>query len=145
MEYKQALEVLTQRRARGLNTVSVPCFRALKDEDKKDLIVNNQLRNYSQTLKLTPEERRHNQKVRERFGMVPGCRYQVIKEHKCVGFFGSEWHAKEYCDDEDDLAIWNDDRLMYVSRVYGKACAGREKLGELKWHREKDAILIDQE
>lgn len=143
MEYKQALEVLEQRRARGLNTVSVPCFRALKDEDKKDLIVSNRLRNYAQTPKLTPEEHRHNRAVRARFGMVPGYRFQVIKGHKCAGFFKNQYDAIKYCSEPDDLAVWSDDRLMYISRAYGKACAGREKLSGLKWHREKDAIIID--
>jgi hypothetical protein len=143
MEYKQAKEVLNQRRARGLNTVSVFTFRALTEEERKDLIVDNQLRNYSQTPKLTPEEKAHNKEVRERFGMVPGCRYAAVNNKRLVGFFQSEWHAVECAKTLEDLVVWSDKRLMYVSFDDGKECPGSEILKTNKWHREKDAILID--
>lgn len=145
MERKQALEVLKQRRARGLNTVSVFTFRALTEEERKDLIVDNQLRNYNRTPKLTDEEKAHNKEVRERFGMVSGCRYAVIRGHKLIGFFSSGYHAEEYCKELDDYIVWSDKRLKYLSFKYGKECPGSEVLKKHKWHREEDAILIDYE
>lgn len=145
MQRKQALEVLALRKARGLHTVSVGCFRALNEEERKDLIADNQYTNYNQTPKLTDEEKAHNKEVRERFGMVPGCRHAVVKNHRLIGFFGSEWHAVECAKTLEDLVIWSDKRLMYVSFDNGKECSGSEILSKLKWHREKDAILIDYE
>lgn len=145
MERKQALQVLQERRARGLSTVSVFTFRALTEEERKDLIVDNQLRNYSQTPKLTPEEKAHNKEVCERFGIVPGYRFQVVKGRKCIGFFKNKGDALRHCSELDDLAIWADDRQCYISLLTFKACSGIDRLSVLKWHKEKDAILIDYE
>lgn len=149
MERKQALEVLNQRQARGLHTVSVFCFRALTEEERKDLIADNQYTNYSQTPKLTEEEKAHNKAVRERFGMVPGYPVEVVrtvgplKNRHAIAFYHSYYEAQLACEEDPTLEkfVWSDKYLSYISG--SGECLGSDILKKVPWHREAGKIVLD--
>lgn len=149
MERKQALEVLNQRQSRGLHTVSVGCFRALSEEERKDLIIDNQYTNYAQTPKTTEEEKRHNREVRYRFGLVPGHPFAVVrtvgalKNRRVIAFYQSYNSANRACAEDLTLEkfVWSDKFLGYISG--SGECSGSEILKKVPWHREAGKIVLD--